>query len=563
MRLRSALLAILVAPSFAGAAPLPVTLERWQDVAVPVRNPGPGPQLFELVAEVSWDGAAPQDAARYAIRLTLPDGQETTRAIALDERPGAKQLTVLVPAAAILNRRPSAILLRAAVIDATTGGLVSNGLEAKVTDFPTPKAPGGSGTSTPFGWGTPLPSKDDKAQALPNPGPGGFEYVRIPDADGERAFFLARTEAAVGQVGDLLKGYDPKAGRSDEFTLEDPAQPAVGLNPERSLAALNALGKGDKSGLTYRLPTRAEWLRAAKAGRDAAFWWGDEPTHPDGANFLGDEPALSGDSTAPAAPGDSTPKFEANPWGLAHTFGNVAEWATVPEGGFARMGGHFRTEPAAPLLDLTVNGPEEIGPDAYVGFRPAFSLTEEAGVRLARKALSGAEFAGIGVAFDPQRATVTLAGDVPDPATRRKADRRLRSLWFLAAVEDEITSPTIAPDHLALLGAVAGPAKVLTPLARRVIEVPIAVRWADSLPVDGSEWFVNIYGPTGEHSAHALLEPSPGASRTVRVLIDPPRGPVTAALSLGAPAPSQTDPRIVSNLVPLGTPTPTAGTVAR
>ena len=553
MRRRSclAMLAILSLIIPASARADLVKLDRWQGPATAIRNPGPGQKLFELLAEVVWDRAAPPDPARYAVRLTLPDGQTTDRALEVDNKPGSRRLKVLVPAAAIRNLLPEAVKVHAVVIDATTGALASNTLDATIADFPTPKADAASG---PFGWGRPLREGGGAARPLPREGPDGFQYVLIPASSDEPAFFLATTEASVGQVRSLLRGYDPKAGRSDEFALEEADQPAVNLTPAKALDALKGLGGMDKSGLTYRLPTRAEWLRAATAGKASAFWWGDEPTHPEGANLLGPEPALEADSTAPATPGESSPTFAANPWGLAHTFGNVAEWASVPEGGFARMGGHFRTEPASPLPDVKVDGPGEIGPDAYVGFRPAFSPDADEGARLARKALGGPAFAKITPTFDPARATVILEGDVPDPDVRRRADRLLRTLWFVAAVEDKVTSPTIAPGHLALLGEPTGPAKVLTPLARRVIELPLAVRWADALPVDGSELFVNIYGADGSHSSHALLESAPGASKTLRVLIDPPRGPVSAAISLGTPAPTMADARVVSNVVSLGSP---------
>lgn len=553
-----ALFVVCVLSKPAVAGPEFVHLERWQGKAVAVRNPGPGPKLFELGADVTWDKSAPKEASRYAVRVTLPDGQTTTRAIELEDRPGSTRLTVLVPALAVRNLRPDAVKLRATVVDPATGATLSNTLDATIEDFHTPEAAHAPGENGPFGWGHPLKTEGGKGQLLPGEGPGGFHYVFIPATDDIPAFYLATAEATVGQVGALLKDYDPKADRSDEFALEDADQPAIALTPARAIEALKALSRSDRAGVAYRLPTRAEWLRAAKAGRDSAFWWGDEPTHPEGANFLGPEPALGSDSTAPATPPESSPTFAANPWGLAHTFGNADEWATDPDGGFVRMGGHFRTEPASPLPDVKVEKAEEIGPDAYVGFRPAFSIDAETGTRLASHALANKAFAPIVVTYDPSRATVVLEGEVTDPSLRARADRRLRSLWFVAAVEDQVRSPSIAPGNLALLGMADAPARQLTPLARRVIEVPLAVRWADTLPVEGSEFFVNVYGPGGAHSSHALLESAPGASKTLRVLIDPPRGPVTAALSLGAPAPSPTDPRIVSNLVPLGTPRPAA-----
>jgi hypothetical protein len=80
------------------------------------------------------------------------------------------------------------------------------------------------------------------------------------------------------------------------------------------------------------------------------------------------------------------------------------------------------------------------------------------------------------------------------------------------------------------------------------------------LPVNGSEWYVNIYPCAGGHFAHKLVEIRPNDSKKFIVLIDrgrmaaaglPPEAPASVALSLGGEAPTLADPRIVSNVVPL------------
>src|SRR5262249_22072657 len=151
-------------------------------------------------------------------------------------------------------------------------------------------------------WGQPLKPAEGAAQPLPRPGPDGLQFARVPAAGDVPAYFIATSEATNAQVARRLPGYNPREGRSDEFALEDPSQPAVGLSPQKALAYLTGLTRADSSGVIYRLPTQAEWLRAARAGKDSAFWWGDESTHPAGANFLGPEPALAADTTAPATP---------------------------------------------------------------------------------------------------------------------------------------------------------------------------------------------------------------------------------------------------------------------
>lgn len=549
------LIALAIAPQTSRAAPQ-VELQGWEGPALLVPNPGPGVVYFRLVARASWGSDAPRDRARYALQTTRTDGAVETRSLASDEGPGSRRLTVLVPAASVRNLRPEAVQVRMVVVDPTSGGAWSNELTAGIAQFPTPPVPGAATEAGPFGWGRPLES--GAARPLPRPGPDGLSFVRIASTPGAPGFFLATTEASNAPVGQRLTGYDPRAGRSDEFALEDPAQPAVNLTPKRAQDYFDALKQADKTGPSYRLPTQEEWLRAARAGKETAFWWGDEATHPEGANFLGAEPALADDTTAPALPRSET--FVANAWGLVHTFGNVAEWATVPDGGFARLGGHFRTEPMAPLPEVGVPDAETLGPDPYVGVRPAFDMSAAQGATLVREALRGAAgLKAIQVAFDPDRATATLTGAVADAGDRGRADRLLRPLWWLSAVENQLTSPTVDPGLLARLDPPSGPARRIRPLARVVDEIPVAVRWASPLPVQGSEWWVNVFSTDGGHFAHVLIEPRPGASRTVAVLLDrasvPAAGtPLTVVLSLGAPASSLSDPRVVSNFVSIQAP---------
>jgi formylglycine-generating enzyme required for sulfatase activity len=83
-----------------------------------------------------------------------------------------------------------------------------------------------------------------------------------------------------------------------------------------------------KTGKKYRLPTEAEWVYLAKAGKDAvpskddlesvAWYWdnADDKTHPVGEK-------------------------KPNAWGFLDTLGNVAEWIQSPDGKWAAAGGAF------------------------------------------------------------------------------------------------------------------------------------------------------------------------------------------------------------------------------
>jgi hypothetical protein len=531
-----------------------VQLQGWGGEGSVVPGHGQGPDLIQLIAEAEWDPSASRDPSRYQVRVTLPDGRSETRAYPVRTPPGRRRFPVYVPAGSVRNLPPGQVKVIVSVVDAASGATLSNDLEGGIEQFPRPRGDASANDPGPFGWGKPL---DGAERILPNPGPGGLTFARIPGAGDSPGFFLATTEATVFQVGERIQGYDPKAGRSDEFSLEAPEQPAVGLTPSKAIEYLKALGQVDTSGLAYRLPTVEEWNRAARGGKTSAFWWGDEPAYPEGANFLGPKPALAGDTTAPSLPPVTTPTFKANPFGLYHTFGNLAEWATVPAGGFARMGGHFRTEPASPLPEVAVAAPEEVGPDPFVGVRPAFELSPESGAALVRKHLAGdPDLARVGVAFDPDRSTVRLTGRVAEAATRRSADRILEGLWFVAAVENLLETPAMAPNQLASLGEPAGPVRRVASNGKTFLEVPISVRWLDPLPVSGSEWWVNIYLPGGGHLAHKLVEGEPGRSRKATAVIDlsqaftfgPPGDPaVSVALSLGAPSPIPGGPTTASN----------------
>lgn len=528
-----------------------VRLVEWEQPAVLISGGGAGRESFELTARAAWARGA---SGSYLARTVLPDGRTETQPVRFEAGGAPRTIVTYVPAATVRNLRPPAVLVRLSLVDPATNTEMSNPLFARIDDFPHPRPEGAEVVSGPFGWGRPLSGPPGQARLLPRPGPDDFRFVRVPGTQDRPGFFLATTEASNAQVARRLAGYNPRAGRSDEFLLEDPAQPAVGLTIRQALAYLASLSKADPSGVVYRLPTTEQWNLAARAGRGSAFWWGDEPAHPAGANLLGAEPGLQGDSTAPGVAG-----FAPNPWGLFHTFGNVAEWARSPSGGFARLGGHFRTEPASPLPEVAVVGNDTTGPDPYVGVRPSFDLDERTGADLVRRLL-GADpgLASIQVSFDPDRATATLRGALPDSSGRRLADSRLASAWFLAAVEDQIETPTFGPGQLALLGKVAGPVRRITPLGRWFYQVPVEVRWADPLPVSGSSWWVNVYLPGGGHTAHRLVEVQPDRSGRVIVLIDrarmaaaglPVDTPVSVALSLGSEAPTPADPHVVSNIV--------------
>jgi formylglycine-generating enzyme required for sulfatase activity len=69
----------------------------------------------------------------------------------------------------------------------------------------------------------------------------------------------------------------------------------------------------------YRLPSEAEWEYAARAGTETKYWWGTE-IKSGMANYHVGDIRWGGKQTSPVG------SFQANPFGLYDTAGNVWEW---------------------------------------------------------------------------------------------------------------------------------------------------------------------------------------------------------------------------------------------
>ena len=96
-----------------------------------------------------------------------------------------------------------------------------------------------------------------------------------------------------------------------------PQQPVVGVNWNEAMAYCRWLS--DLSGQIFRLPTEAEWERAARGGREGAQYpWGDQP--PEEKSYLGCDPTTGG----PTRVGVNEP----NDFGLHDMSEGVHEWCS-------------------------------------------------------------------------------------------------------------------------------------------------------------------------------------------------------------------------------------------
>ena len=112
--------------------------------------------------------------------------------------------------------------------------------------------------------------------------PMGCEQGRDEEKPVHRVWVDA-FEMAVHQVRNrdyaaFLKHRPPAPPQWTDPNLNHPDQPVVSVSWFDAVAYCEWLSR--ESGRRYRLPTEAEWERAARGGREGALYvWGDEPPH--------------------------------------------------------------------------------------------------------------------------------------------------------------------------------------------------------------------------------------------------------------------------------------------
>jgi formylglycine-generating enzyme required for sulfatase activity len=99
-------------------------------------------------------------------------------------------------------------------------------------------------------------------------------------------------------------------------TPDSDRYPVLGVNWDSAVAYCNWLSA--KTGKTYRLPTEAEWEKAARGTDQRRFPWGNTIDH-SYANFVGTSAFDTGAAVGSYAKG-------ASPYGALDMAGNVMEW---------------------------------------------------------------------------------------------------------------------------------------------------------------------------------------------------------------------------------------------
>lgn len=103
-----------------------------------------------------------------------------------------------------------------------------------------------------------------------------------------------------------------------------PEQPIIGITVED--AENYAKWLSEQTGFAYRLPSDDEWEKAARAGFDVVYPWGDDdPSKEKKANYKG-----NGSFKGPSPVGSFA--SGSNAWGLADMAGNVWEWTSSVRG---------------------------------------------------------------------------------------------------------------------------------------------------------------------------------------------------------------------------------------
>jgi formylglycine-generating enzyme required for sulfatase activity len=151
-------------------------------------------------------------------------------------------------------------------------------------------------------------------------------------------FWMGKYELTKAQWEAVMRS-EPWWGNAN--VLDDPDSPAVYMSWENAQEFITALN--NQTGLTFRLPTEAEWEYACRAGTTTRFYWGDDPGYTVGDDYAWWQyNALDVSEEYAHMVGQKEP----NAWGLFDMSGNALEWCDDWFGSYPSAGA---IDPVGPL----------------------------------------------------------------------------------------------------------------------------------------------------------------------------------------------------------------------
>jgi formylglycine-generating enzyme required for sulfatase activity len=261
----------------------------------------------------------------------------------------------------------------AAVIAAVIASTPTSGQSPSTTDLPEfVEIPAGPFTMGADPAGDPRASGNEKWSSSQGEG-----TVDLP------AFFIARHEVTVAQFTAFVRAtgarVDPKAlagpAAHPVTFVSWPNAIAYGRWLETELAKSPVWGERIRAGWRVRLPTEAQWEKAARGTDRRAYPWGDQPRR-DRANYEGTGTTPVGQFACPECA-----------YGLADMSGNVWEWTSSPyqpypydpsddranldaDALWVMRGGHYG-DPARQVRTTTRGAADPGARRAFIGFRVA------------------------------------------------------------------------------------------------------------------------------------------------------------------------------------------------
>ena len=135
-----------------------------------------------------------------------------------------------------------------------------------------------------------------------------FEIARYPVTNAQFKRFME----ANGAIRTPTSWDDP------QFGIVHPNHPVVGVNWHEAMAFCTWLTAHLRDGYTYRLPSEAEWERAARGSERRTYAWGESEPDPEHANF---NQTIGATTPVGCFVAGATPQT-----GLLDMTGNVWEW---------------------------------------------------------------------------------------------------------------------------------------------------------------------------------------------------------------------------------------------